>query len=816
MNAPTTTTTDRAPAGPVRRYAVTEDRCPGHPAGPHDQLTLEQVLELLPRIPGWHDPRDSRLPGRRLRGALRILEWLSDQEGAGWQQRWAAAGADQDPDWMDRLSQTDPRGEIANHEELCAGLSWLLLARVVHPSYELFHHQSTLLAFGVAPKIISPVLFSRIGCPPTAPPPAQPPAGTRLNPQHLMKVRVVLVKILLHTGKDLEQLTQADLLEFRASGLRIAGKTAYGLNYAWEQLAQVGILAQGSSLRAAVRLGQRSVTELVDHHNIVNQTVRDVLVRYFDERRAGLDYNSLQSLIIMIAGRFWADIEHHHPGIDSLHLPDDVAVAWKQRIRASRITYLQALTSVRAFYLDINEWANTDPSWVPYALPSPVRRSDTAGVNKDRQQTVARMHQRTRERLPQLPVLVEAAERHRREQAKLLAAASAVARGQEFTFSDTTYRRIEGAHEFRGERYHSAHVRVRDLTTGQLQNLTFVEDAAFWTWAVIETLRHTGVRIEELLEITHLALVSRRLPKTGETIPLLQIVPSKTNQERVLLVSPELASVLATIITRLRHQHAGTIRLVSRYDAHERVTGPPLPHLFQRSAAGRPHSVLEPTVISRMLNDTVERAGLRDAAGARLTYTAHDFRRMFATETVNSGLPLHIAARLLGHQNINVTQGYHAIFEEDLILAYRGFLDTRRALRPQIEYREPTDTEWLEFEQHFEMRKLELGTCGRPYKAPCQHEHACIRCPMLRVDLRQHGRLLEIAHNLTDRISEARANGWHGEVDGLQYSLKAAKNKLAGLERTQRQQTDLGMPALAVPSGLPPLPARDDSPGASA
>jgi hypothetical protein len=26
--------------------------------------------------------------------------------------------------------------------------------------------------------------------------------------------------------------------------------------------------------------------------------------------------------------------------------------------------------------------------------------------------------------------------------------------------------------------------------------------------------------------------------------------------------------------------------------------------------------------------------------------------------------------------------------------------------------------EWQEFQQHFELRKLELGTCGRPYGTP--------------------------------------------------------------------------------------------------
>jgi hypothetical protein len=31
--------------------------------------------------------------------------------------------------------------------------------------------------------------------------------------------------------------------------------------------------------------------------------------------------------------------------------------------------------------------------------------------------------------------------------------------------------------------------------------------------------------------------------------------------------------------------------------------------------------------------------------------------------------------------------------------------------------------------EHFDKRKVELGTCGRPYGTPCQHEHACIPRP---------------------------------------------------------------------------------------
>jgi hypothetical protein len=139
------------------------------------------------------------------------------------------------------------------------------------------------------------------------------------------------------------------------------------------------------------------------------------------------------------------------------------------------------------------------------------------------------------------------------------------------------------------------------------------------------------------------------------------------------------------------------------------------------------------------------------------------------------------------------------VFQEDLIRNYRAFVDRRRALRPSEEYREPTEAEWAEFQQHFHLRKLELGDCGRPYGTPCVHEHACVRCPMLRVDPRQRQRLIEIVRNLAERIGEAKDNGWHGEVEGLTISLNAAEKKLANLDRAARNHpgpTHLGIPGL--------------------
>lgn len=222
-----------------------------------------------------------------------------------------------------------------------------------------------------------------------------------------------------------------------------------------------------------------------------------------------------------------------------------------------------------------------------------------------------------------------------------------------------------------------------------------------------------SVRVEEMLEITHLALVSYKLPDTGEVVPMLQIVPSKANEERLLLVGPELASVLAAIITRLRRLNGGSVPLTGRYDYHERLPGPALPHLFQHRH-GWAWDVPSPTTVQNWLSEILALTGLTDAAGQPLRYTPHDFRRIFASEAVAGGLPVHIVARLLGHKNINTTQAYMAIFDEQLVRSYRAFLDNRRAQRPEAEYREPTDEEWREFQQHFQLRKLELASAAAP------------------------------------------------------------------------------------------------------
>ena len=116
---------------------------------------------------------------------------------------------------------------------------------------------------------------------------------------------------------------------------------------------------------------------------------------------------------------------------------------------------------------------------------------------------------------------------------------------------------------------------------------------------------------------------------------MLQIAPSKTDAERLLLVSPELGEVLAEVIGRVRGGRA-VLPLVSAYDPYERIWSPPMPFLFQRPR-GPEHRAISRTTLRQFLNHVLAVSGLTDASNRPLVFTPHDFRRLFATDALRSG-----------------------------------------------------------------------------------------------------------------------------------------------------------------------------------
>ena len=137
-----------------------------------------------------------------------------------------------------------------------------------------------------------------------------------------------------------------------------------------------------------------------------------------------------------------------------------------------------------------------------------------------------------------------------------------------------------------------------------------------------------------------------------------------------------------------------------------------------------------------------------------------------------------------------------------MVRHYQQYLNRRRTLRPPEVYRPATASEWTEFEQHFDQRKVELGNCNRPYGTPCVHKHACIRCPMLDVNPAMVYRLDELEEDLLTRRSEAERRGWLGETDGIDSTLEHLRHK--------RDQTRTDGDRLVVHLGMPVLRAQPD------
>ena len=202
--------------------------------------------------------------------------------------------------------------------------------------------------------------------------------------------------IIAAKGGMLADITVGDVLELMDREAGACAGPAKDHKVFYRMLHEMGIFGDQAParLRAFRTAGQLTPGELVDRYQLPCRPVRDLLVDYLSERQPAMDYTSLKDLAYYLAQRFWHDLEQHHPGIDSLHLPREVAAAWKQRqrtkpktitaatgektvIEVERISYRQGLTLVRAFYLDLSQWAIEDPGrWARWVAPCPVSQEE--------------------------------------------------------------------------------------------------------------------------------------------------------------------------------------------------------------------------------------------------------------------------------------------------------------------------------------------------------------------------------------------------------------------------------------------------------
>ncbi|MGH9058677.1 MAG: hypothetical protein ACRDZY_04050, partial [Acidimicrobiales bacterium] len=401
------------------------------PAAPGPLARQAAGANELIRLAGELRPGEGLAQGEERRLAVgEALAWLSAWPGEHWQERWEASAAG-------RVSGEEAEASGRAQRRLGIGLATLVCLEAVRPGYPWLSRARYVAA--MFRQAHTPQEFESLG---------EQAGHLGVSPAGLREVLDTVARVAIFTGRSPSQLAPDDLVSYVAE-MRAAGRTPRRVELAWTLLREAGWLAgTPPTMRQHRQHGQRSVAELVSRYQIACAPVRDLIVRYLSERAPALDYSTLRWLTYRLTVLFWGDLERHHPGIDSLRLPPDLAQSWKRRLAhkpdgSPRAQYLDILVSVRSFYLDMAQWALADPAaWGTWAAPCPVSEADLAAYPKAMRRRTARMQQRTRTLAPVLPSLVEAASRRLAHAERLLAAAANAEPGSAFTVDDTGYRRL--------------------------------------------------------------------------------------------------------------------------------------------------------------------------------------------------------------------------------------------------------------------------------------------------------------------------------------------------------------------------------------
>jgi hypothetical protein len=108
------------------------------------------------------------------------------------------------------------------------------------------------------------------------------------------------------------------------------------------------------------------------------------------------------------------------------------------------------LLAVRSFYFDLATWALQEPErWAAWVAPCPVPQRELRGIARQRRRVSEEVADRTRQRQPLLPRLVEQVERDHAFYTELLQVGELAGPGQTFTAGGRTWIRVLSKHDAR-------------------------------------------------------------------------------------------------------------------------------------------------------------------------------------------------------------------------------------------------------------------------------------------------------------------------------------------------------------------------------
>ena len=425
------------------------------PRGDLRSATIRQITETASAT--WPQ-RHSRGQDRQsaLQGLLGALEACG---GETWQDRWVSGGFNRAGHPVSRISAGGP---------VTPALAVLFALRVITPSVSAVR-TNRLLGY--------PGLF-RAGQADPALDALFTAAGQLIPHEAIRREALTDITVALTT----EAVALADLTPGRFLNYVLDSRThvitaarhqrkRYRGYHAWDLLHRAGRFPPGTpdTLKEAIREPRLTPAELVARHDIADPGVRQLLADYLTVRGTEMDYSSLRTLAAHLAGLFWKQVETLAPGQRDLRLPAGLYEQWRETLRwrqdgKPRKGQDPVLLAVRSFYFDLSAWALQEPArWAAWVAPCPVPQRELRGIARRRRKVTEETADRTRQRQPLLPRLIDQARHDHLHHAELLKAGQAAAPGQTFTAGGRTWTRVFSPADARREREHGrAHVRLRE------------------------------------------------------------------------------------------------------------------------------------------------------------------------------------------------------------------------------------------------------------------------------------------------------------------------------------------------------------------
>jgi integrase len=279
----------------------------------------------------------------------------------------------------------------------------------------------------------------------------------------------------------------------------------------------------------------------------------------------------------------------------------------------------------------------------------------------------------------------------------------------------------------------------------------------------ITVLRHTGLRIGELLDLELEHLVDYGPNGTWLRVPL-----GKLHDERSVPLDDTALEALDDWLTR---------RPTQRARPHPRDG-----HLADFVFVERGRR-LGTTRIQRGLRDAVTAAGLTGPGGQPLRVVAHQLRHTWATELANAGMSMQALMTLLGHRSPEMTIRYARLASPALKSAYdqaAGKIARRIPVAPAGRPTAPDRVEWLAAEML--KTRVAHGYCSRDLAADaCPYANVCETCPNFATTADFAPAIEAQLADIRELHDDAEARGWTSETARHQRVIASLEGHLRRL-----------------------------------